>query len=121
VPRLTKSDIERALLAAAVVPWTDANGKPATIQLATAKQRRLFTYLLRSKIRDVRGLPQAFIDDLAAAYVAVGDPAAASVQQTVNPSASGRGKSTRLKSKALAASTSGMQSRSNWPSTSKVS
>jgi recombinational DNA repair ATPase RecF len=97
VSRLTKSDIERALLAAAVVPWTDANGKPATMQLATAKQRRLFAYLLRSKIRDVRGLPQAFIDDLAAAYVAVGDPAAASVQQTVNPSASGPWKIHALK------------------------
>jgi hypothetical protein len=75
----------------------DAGGKSASIQLATAKQRRLFAYLLNSKIRDVKGLPQAFIDNLAAAYVAVGDPAAASVQQSVNPSASGPWKVRALK------------------------
>jgi hypothetical protein len=89
VSRLTKSDIERALLTGVAVPWTDAGGKTASIQLATAKQRRLFAYLLNSAIRDVKGLPQAFIDGLAAASVAGGDPAAPSVQQTVNPSASG--------------------------------
>jgi hypothetical protein len=97
VPRLTKSDIERALLSGAAVPWVDAGGKPASIQLGTAKLRRLFAYLRNSKIRDVKGLPQAFIDGLAAAYVAVGDPAAASVQQTVNPSASGPWKIQALK------------------------
>ena len=97
MPRLTKSDIERALLTGAAVPWMDAGGKPASIQLAAARQRRLFAYLLNSKIRDVRGLPQGFIDDLAAADVAVGDPAAPSVQQTVNPSASGPWKIQALK------------------------
>ena len=71
------------------MPWTDAGGKPVNIQLATAKQRRLFADLRNSKIREVKGLPQAFIDGLAAAHVAVGDPAAANIQQTVNPSASG--------------------------------
>jgi hypothetical protein len=75
VPRLTKSDIEQALLTGAAVPWTDAAGKPARIQLVAAKQRRLFAYLRNTKIRDVKGLPQAFIDGLAAANVAVGDPA----------------------------------------------
>jgi hypothetical protein len=97
VPRLTKSDIEGALLLGVAVPWTDAAGKSATIQLATAKQRRLFAYLRNSKIRDVKGLPQGFVDGLAAAYVAVGDPAAANVQQTVNPSASGPWKIQTLK------------------------
>jgi AAA domain len=97
VPRLTKSDIEKALLSGATVPWTDAGGKPASIQLAKASQRRLFVYLLKSKIRDVKGLPQAFIDGLAAACVAVGDPGAPSVQQTVNPSASGPWKIQALK------------------------
>jgi hypothetical protein len=79
------------------MPWVDAAGKPASIQLGTAKLRRLFAYLRNSKIRDVKGLPQAFIDGLAAAYVAVGDPAAANVQQTVNPSASGPWKIKALK------------------------
>src|SRR5882672_844569 len=97
VPRLTKSDIERALITGAAVRWTDAGGKPASVQLATAKQRRLFFYLLNSKIRDVKGLPQSFVDGLAAASVAVNDPGAASVQQTVNPSASGPWKIQALK------------------------
>lgn len=97
MPRLTKSDIESAILRGAVVAWRDAAGKLATIQLATAKQRRLFAYLLRSKVRDVRGLPQAFIEGLAAAYVAAGDPAADGVQQTVNPIASGPWKIHALK------------------------
>ena len=79
------------------MPWTDAGGKPASIQLAMAKQRRLLAYLLSSKIRDVRGLPQQFIDGLAATLVATGDPAASSVQQTVNPSASGPWKIHALK------------------------
>jgi hypothetical protein len=79
VPRLTKSDIERALLTGVAVPWSDASGKPASIQLVTAKQRRLFAYLLNSKVRDVKGLPLRFIEGLAAAHVAVGDPAAARV------------------------------------------
>jgi hypothetical protein len=79
-------------------PSTRPSGKTASVQIATAKQRRLFAYLLNSKIRDVKGLPQAFIDGLAAAYVAAGDPAGASVQQTVNPSASGPWKIQSLKS-----------------------
>jgi energy-coupling factor transporter ATP-binding protein EcfA2 len=97
VPRLTKSEIERALLTGSVVRWADAAGKPASTQLATAKQRRLFGYLLTSNIRDVRGLPEAFIDGLAEAHVGVGDPAAASVQQSINPSASGPWKIQALK------------------------
>ena len=118
VPRLTKSDIERALLSGAAVPWVDAGGKPASIQLGTAKLRRLFAYLRNSKIRDVKGLPQVFIDGLAAAYVAVGDPAAASVQQTVNPSASGPWKIQALKNSV--ASISGTADHSSSPSTTKA-
>ncbi len=97
VPRLTKSDIEGTLISGAAVPWIDASGKSTNIQLATAKQRRLFAYLRNSKVREVKGLPQAFIDGLAAAHTAVGDPAAANVQQTVNPSASGPWKINTLK------------------------
>jgi hypothetical protein len=97
VPRLTKSDVERTLLSGAAVPWSDVSGKPASIQLTTAKQRRLLAYLLRSKIREVKGLPETFISGLAAAYVATGDPAAANVEQTINPSASGPWKIHALK------------------------
>ena len=97
MPRLTKSDIERALLSGTTVPWTEANGKSASIQLSTARQRRLLAYLLSSTIRDVKGLPQAFIDGIAAAHVAAGDPAATHIQQTINPSASGPWKLQSLK------------------------
>ena len=97
MPRLTKSDIETALLSGAAVPWTDSGGKSSTIQLSTSEQRRLFEYLGKSKLRDVKALTQAFIDGLATAYVAAGDPAAAHVQQTVNPSASGPWKIHALK------------------------
>ncbi|MBK8209701.1 MAG: AAA family ATPase [Rhodospirillales bacterium] len=77
--------------------WIEPGNKPASIQLSTATQRRLFDYLRISKVRDVKGLPQPFIDEIAAAYVAAGDPAAANVQQTVNPSASGPWKIRALK------------------------
>jgi len=89
VPRLTKSDIEKALLSGVSVPWTDANGKAQSIQLGTPKQRRLFEYLLRSKVRDVKGLPQSFVDSIAAAATAADDPASEKIEITVNPSASG--------------------------------
>ena len=97
MPRLTKSDIEKALLTGMSVPWTEANGKSASIQLTSASQRRLFAYLLSSTIREVKSLSQTFIDGLAAAQVAAGDPAAPHIQQTVNPSASGPWKLQSLK------------------------
>ena len=86
MPRLTKSDIEQALLLGKSVNWTEAVGKAGSIQLETAKQRRLYDYVKKSKIRDVKGLPQTFIDGLASVYVANGDPAADNIQQTINPS-----------------------------------
>jgi len=76
MPRLTRADIEQRLLSGEPVPWTDANNKDATIRLGAAKQRRLFSYLLRSNVREAKGLPADFIDGLAAAYVAADDPAA---------------------------------------------
>ncbi len=99
MPRLTKSDIEKSLLTGVAVHWKEAANKPASIQLTTAKQRRLFEYLRKSKVREVKGLPQTFIDGLVATYVAAGDPAAANVQQTINPSASGPWKIKALKIK----------------------
>jgi hypothetical protein len=101
VPRLTKSEIEGALLAGSAVPWVDSAGKSAIVQLATARQRRLFQYLLRSQVREVKALPQAFVDGLATAYVAVGDPAAPDVQQTVNPSAFRAMEDTRAKNRRI--------------------
>jgi hypothetical protein len=79
------------------VQWVDSAGRSAIVQLVTAKQRRLFYYLRKSATRDVKALPQPFIDGLAAAYVAVGDPTASSVEQSINPSASGPWKIQALK------------------------
>jgi AAA domain len=95
--RLTKSDIEQELLVGKSVHWTEAAGKAGSIQLATAKQRRLYNYLKNSKVRDAKGLTPTFIDGLASAYAADGDPAAANIQQTINPSASGPWKIQKLK------------------------
>ena len=97
MPRLTRSDIDRALLSGTAVTWADTGGKVASIQLAAPRPRRLFAYLLSSKVRDVRGLPQHFVDGLAAASIAAGDPAADHVQKTANPSASGPWKIQALK------------------------
>ena len=89
MPRLTKVDIENALLTGAPIQWTNANGKSANIQLAKATQRRLLAFLLSTRVRDVKDLSQAFIDGLAAAYEATHDPAASSVQQTIRSNNSG--------------------------------
>jgi hypothetical protein len=95
--RLTKSDIQNSLLNGTAVAWTDASGKPASIQLTSAKQRRLLAFLLGTRTRDVKGLPQSFIDGLAAAAIATGDPGAANVQQTINPSLAGPWKIASIK------------------------
>jgi SOS-response transcriptional repressor LexA len=57
VPRLTKSDIEKALITGAAVPWTDAAGKTASIQLTSAKQRRLLDGAQKDMDEGLSGLP----------------------------------------------------------------
>jgi energy-coupling factor transporter ATP-binding protein EcfA2 len=73
--RLTKTEIEQALLAGKKIEWKDAVGKKSSIVLDSAKQRRLFAYLLSSKVREVKGLPDDCVTGLAAAHIAPGDPA----------------------------------------------
>lgn len=73
--RLTKTEIEQTLLAGNKIEWKDAAGKKSSIILDNAKQRRLFSYLLSSKVREVKGIPDNTVAGLAAAYVAPGDPA----------------------------------------------
>jgi hypothetical protein len=89
VPRLTKSDIENALLTGAAVHWNGPSGKSESTQLTEPKQRRLFQYLLTSKVREVKGLSKDFVDRLETAYSAAGDPGAPHVEATINPKASG--------------------------------
>jgi energy-coupling factor transporter ATP-binding protein EcfA2 len=86
--RLTKSEIERRLLDGKSVEWKEANNKSAFIILDSAKQRRLLVFLLGSKIRDVKGLPQDFVTGIAGAYAGAGDPASVTNQTNVNPATS---------------------------------
>lgn len=75
MPRLTRADIERNLLSGRSISWREASGKSSSITLDAAKQRRLLDFLLKSRVREVKGLPVEFTDSLAAACDAAGDPA----------------------------------------------
>lgn len=75
--RLTKSDIERKLLAGMPVTWNDSNKKPVQLLLGLAKARSLFQFLLTSKVRTPTALPESFIRGLADAYEKGQDPASA--------------------------------------------
>lgn len=83
--QLTKSEIERLLLSGSGVPWKDASGKDQRLDLTDAKQRRLFSYLLTSNVRQPTGLPQAFVGGLATAYEASDDPAATAAASAAGP------------------------------------
>lgn len=73
--RLTKIEIEQSLLTGKKIEWKDASGKKSSIILDSAKQRRLFAYLLSSKVREVKGIPDDCVNGLATVYAAPGDPA----------------------------------------------
>lgn len=73
--RLTKLEIQRALLAGRKVEWTNADGKREAIELKEAAQRRLLAYLAGSSVRDAKGLSDEFIDGLSSAFTAEDDPA----------------------------------------------
>lgn len=73
--RLTKLEIQHALLAGRELAWTNAAGRRELIELKDPSQRRLFAYLLQSAVRDPRGLPEDFIAGISAAYAVEDDPA----------------------------------------------
>ena len=75
MPRLTKSDIERKLLAGVGVTWHDANNKRSQLVLDDAKKRRLFAFLLSSKVREAKGLSDDFVTGLQRTYDAADAPA----------------------------------------------
>jgi len=75
--RLTKSEIERQLLSGGQLTWIDTAKKGGQAQLSDAKQRRLFRFLLSSRVRQPTGLPEEFIKGLATAFSATDDPATA--------------------------------------------
>ena len=67
MPRQTRAEIEQSLLKGARVPWVDG-GKRELLELDTPVRRRLFAFLLRSKVRAVKGLPDDFVLGLAEAF-----------------------------------------------------
>lgn len=75
--RLTKSDIERKLLAGLAVSWNDASKKRPQLLLSAPKARALFQFLLNSTVRDPVALPDLFIKGLADVYESGEDPASA--------------------------------------------
>jgi len=72
--RLTKSEIANLLLSGEPAKWKDANEKECRITLENSKQRRLFRYLLSSKIREPKNLPDSFVTELNATFDAGDDP-----------------------------------------------
>jgi energy-coupling factor transporter ATP-binding protein EcfA2/SOS-response transcriptional repressor LexA len=76
MPRLTKSDIEHQLLTGTGVAWQDANKKSSKLVLDDPKKRRLFAFLLSSKVREATGLSDDFVAGLSGAYNGTDDPAA---------------------------------------------
>jgi hypothetical protein len=73
--RLTRSEEVRMLLSGSAVPWSDANNKNLKLGLVDEQQRRLFAFLLNSKVRKPTDLPSQFVAGLSAAYDATDDPA----------------------------------------------
>ena len=75
MPHLSKAEIERRLLAGIAVQWTDAGGKSLDMFLGTARERRLFHFVLNSSVREATALPSAFTLGLQSAFDASDDPA----------------------------------------------
>jgi SOS-response transcriptional repressor LexA len=65
--RPTKASIEKALLGGAPVTHQGI-GKTVSVALDSPESRRLFAYLLESRVREGKDLPAAFIDGLWDAY-----------------------------------------------------
>jgi AAA domain-containing protein len=83
--RISSEDIERQLLSGETLEWDDPDtGKPKSIQLTLARQRRLFKALLESPIRNVKGLPTAFIESLKEVYATDGDAISPPTAQPTN-------------------------------------
>jgi energy-coupling factor transporter ATP-binding protein EcfA2 len=73
--RLTRLDIERKLLSGTGVAWQDANKKSSQLLLDDAKKRRLFAFLLKSRVREPTGLTDDFVASLSSADSGADDPA----------------------------------------------
>lgn len=95
MPRQTRAEIEQSLLNGTQVHWVDA-GKKELLELDTPVRRRLFAFLLRSKIRAVKGLPDAFVLGLAEAFDSDLDPATVTMTSSSQPKTAGPWRLTRI-------------------------
>jgi hypothetical protein len=74
VPRLAKSSIERQILSGTPITWRDASKKKLEIVLGEPEERRLFAYLLASRVREPTGLSENFVTGLSTAFSETNDP-----------------------------------------------
>jgi len=74
MPRLTKTSIERQLLSGESISWRDASKKRLQITLGEPEERRLFAYLLASRVREPAGLSDDFVAGLSTAFNGTDDP-----------------------------------------------
>lgn len=95
MPRQTRAEIEQSLLKGARVPWVDG-GKRELLELDTPVRRRLFAFLLRSKVRVVKGLPDDFVLGLAEAFDSDLDPATVTTTSGSQPKTAGPWQLTRI-------------------------
>ena len=86
MPRRTKAEIEQQLLSGGKLSWVEA-GKTASIQLASAEERRLLSFLLGSQVRNPKNFPADFISDLKDAFDGSDDPAASIPSALASPTA----------------------------------
>ena len=75
MPRLTRLELQRRLLCGERITWRDASDKARYLELSHAKQRRLFDFLLASRVREPSRLPQEFVKGLSSSFRASNDPA----------------------------------------------
>ncbi|MCF8151378.1 MAG: AAA family ATPase [Burkholderiaceae bacterium] len=95
MPRRTKAEIEQSLVQGARIPW-DNGGRQDLLELATPVRRRLFAFLLQSKIRVVKGLPAEFVLGLAEAFDSDIDPATVTPTSGSQPRTAGPWHLTRI-------------------------
>ena len=95
MPRQTRAEIEQSLLKGARIPWVDG-GKRELLVLSTPVRRRLFAFLLQSKVRVVKALPADFVLGLAETFDSDLDPATVTATSGSQPKTAGPWRLTRI-------------------------
>jgi len=95
MPRQTRAEIEQSLLKGTRIPWVDG-AKREVLELDTPVRRRLFEFLLKSKVRVVKGLPASFVLGMAEAFDSDLDPATVKATSGGQPRTAGPWYLTRI-------------------------